>query len=136
MRRMRRRDFVRIGIAAAGVAAARGRLFASGPSGAPGAVVATAAGKVRGLLVDDVHAFKGVPYGASTAGTARFLPPRVVAPWTGVRDAFALGPRSPQGRATYVPEWQPLTGREAPSEDCLQLNVWTRSASTSAARPV
>jgi para-nitrobenzyl esterase len=86
--------------------------------------VTTTHGKVRGLLVDRVHAFKHVPYGASTAGARRFLPPIETQSWTGVRDAFEFGPRSPQARSTFVPEWMPLTGTEPMSEDCLHLNVW------------
>ena len=136
MRRMHRRHFVGIGAAAAAAAMfERVRLFGY-TDGTPGAIVETTAGKIRGLQLDRVHAFKGVPYGASTAGSRRFQPPLPAVPWTGVRDTFTLGPRSPQGRATYVPEWQPLTGTEPPSEECLHLNVWTPSASTGGARPV
>jgi len=92
----------------------------------PGATVATSAGKIRGLLLNNkVHAFKGVPYGESTAGARRFLPPVKVQPWTGVRDAFELGHRSPLVDSTLVPEWTPLNIREPMGEDCLNLNVWT-----------
>ena len=99
---------------------------AQAPKGTPGATVATSAGKIRGLLLDNkVHAFKGVPYGESTAGARRFLPPVKVQPWTGVRDAFALGHRSPLVDSTLVPEWTPLNIREPMGEDCLNLNVWT-----------
>jgi len=97
--------------------------------------VATRYGKVRGLLVNSVQAFKHVPYGANTAGARRFLPAAPPESWTGVRDAFEVGPRSPQARASYVPEWMPLTGTESMSEDCLHLNVWTPQASAGK-RPV
>jgi para-nitrobenzyl esterase len=124
--------------AAAGVAvlADPSLLLAQSSKPTPGASVQTSGGRVRGLLVDRVQTFKGVPYGASTAGARRFLPPLKVAPWTGVRDAFTYGSRSPQIQQPFVPEWQPLTGTEPMSEDCLHLNVWTPSTSSGAGRPV
>src|SRR5579863_92804 len=61
-----------------------------------GPTVETAAGKIRGVIQAGTHTFRGVPYGASTAGSNRFMPPREPEPWTGVRDAFQNGPTAPQ----------------------------------------
>ena len=105
------------------------------PKGSPGATAQTAAGKVRGLQIDKVQAFRGIPYGASTAGARRFQPPAKPEPWTGVRDAFELGLRSPLIDSVLVPEWDPLNRREPMGEDCLNLNVWTPGVAA-ARRPV
>ena len=90
----------------------------------------TAAGKVLGAVIDGVQAFKSVPYGASTGGANRFLPPKKPAPWLGVRDATAYISRAPQAglRAATRPELANFSGATdtaAETEDCLTLNVWT-----------
>src|SRR3954463_5153245 len=59
-------------------------------------VADTTAGKVRGVDVDGIKIFKGIPYGANTTGKNRFMPPQPVAKWTGVRDAFEYGASAPQ----------------------------------------
>ena len=93
-------------------------------------IVETASGKVRGRVHGGIHAFKGIPYGASTAGANRFQPPRPAAPWAGVRDALALGGRAPQwiSAPTRRPGMATLLGpvdTSPETEDCRSLHVWT-----------
>ena len=125
---MNRRTFLEMGVAG---------LFLQAGRPLPGAAVETASGRVRGLLQNGVQTFKGIPYGASTAGAARFLPPSKPQPWTAVRDAFEYGARAPQPFRPMVPEiGDALTGSGPMSEDCLHLNVWTGSVDGAARRPV
>ncbi len=134
-----RRSFIgSSSLAAASIlmAAPWARALAQPGKGPPGATVETTAGKVRGLLLDKVHAFKGVPYGASTDGARRFLPPLKPQPWTGARDAFELGLRAPQMDGGLVPEWGAMNRQEPMGEDCLCLNIWTPGVGGSAKRPV
>jgi len=137
---MDRRSFLGTGtIAAAGIFVDAGlvKAWAQAAKGTPAATVSTAAGKVRGLIsANKVQAFRGVPYGASTAGARRFLPPIKPQPWTGVFDAFELGHRSPLVDSVLVKEWEPLNLREPMGEDCLNLNVWTPGVGASGKRPV
>jgi para-nitrobenzyl esterase len=111
-----------------------GPVFAQGTPRTPGAIVQISSGRLRGYLEERVQTFKGVPYGASTAGAARFLPPSPPRAWTGVRDAFELGGRAPQFVGGEPAEMIPTDPREPQSEDCLALNVWTPS--TNGRRPV
>src|SRR6187431_3144134 len=94
---MRRRDFIGYGtLAGAGLLAGRvGDAFGQATR-TPGATVQTTGGRLRGFLDNGVQTFRGIPYGASTAGANRFMPPQKPQPWTGVRDAFQWGPRAPQ----------------------------------------
>ncbi|CAN5784170.1 carboxylesterase/lipase family protein [soil metagenome] len=92
-------------------------------------IVETASGRVAGITLGSVHVFKGIPYGASTAGANRFLPPRQPEPWTGVHQAVAYAGRSPQApAAAQRPElasvWGPVDTLPV-GEDCLTLHVWT-----------
>ncbi len=135
---MNRRMFLNstIGLAATGFA-----LRADTDAGAT-PIVATTNGRLRGRIADGLHIFKGVPYGAPTGGSNRFMPPQPPESWTGVRDAFEYGHYAPQShRQRGVKQLEYFGILRAPStvtpsEDCLYLNVWTKSVNDGAKRPV
>ena len=92
----------------------------------PGPIVETTTGRLRGLALNGALTFKGIRYGASTAGVNRFQPPVKPSSRTGVVDAFEYGPRAWQPSRPMIPEiGDALTGSGPMDEDCLRLNVWT-----------
>jgi para-nitrobenzyl esterase len=94
----------------------------------------TASGQVRGVVVDGIKVFKGIPYGAPTSGKNRFMPPVKPVAWTGMRDALAFGPNAPQ---TSDNSGTTAAGSPAQqSEDCLVLNVFTPGLNDGRKRPV
>ena len=104
------------------------------------AVAETTAGKVRGCIRNGIYCYKGIPYGADTGGSARFMPPSKPAPWANVRSSLYYGPVSPQeprgswaiDQYAFMFEWN--DGQ--PGEDCLRVNVWTPGINDNRKRPV
>ena len=103
-------------------------------------VAGTASGKVQGMNLGGINVFKGIPYGASTGGPNRFMPPKKPAAWTGTRDAFEFGQISPQVLADSRAQYTQLIDWDLQSanmgEDCLTLNIWTPGLRDEAKRPV
>jgi para-nitrobenzyl esterase len=107
------------------------------PLASPAAVVETTAGKVAGLVDGPVRIFKGIPYGASTGGANRFMPPRPPETWSRIREATRIGPRCPQPVTPgLMPEEAVDLDYGPQSEDCLYLNVWTATLDPAAKRAV
>jgi para-nitrobenzyl esterase len=135
---LNRRDFI---TQASLLAMASGTMLKSALAADPAFVFAeTSFGRVRGVDVAGVKTFKGIPYGASTSGRNRFMPPVDPAKWTGVRDALQYGPSAPQhdpdapGAAARLAV--ATDGLPAESEDCLVLNIWTPAVNDGQKRPV
>ncbi|XP_065211405.1 esterase E4-like [Planococcus citri] len=86
-------------------------------------IVSVKEGKVRGFKSKtaysgaEYYTFLGVPYGQSTAGSARFKDPVKVKPWTHILDATVE-----KGGCRQFAIWKQET---IGSEDCLYNNIYT-----------
>jgi para-nitrobenzyl esterase len=104
------------------------------------AVANTTYGQVRGFILNGIHTFLGIPYGADTSGENRFMPPKKPSPWTEVRPAIWWGNSAPQNMEkryadphySFSDHWN----YDDVSEDCLKLNVWTPKPGDGKKRPV
>src|SRR5580658_8300123 len=100
----------------------------------------TVHGRVQGIQSTGIKQFKGIPYGAPTGGSNRFMPPARPAAWSGVRECFGHGQVCPQVltdlRYDYgvMIHWDYQPG--GMGEDCLVLNVWTPGLEDGGKRPV
>ncbi len=92
--------------------------------------VRTSVGSISGETVGQGAVFKGIPFGASTGGAARWRPPQPVKPWKGVRPATAFGPICPQ------PIRDGKRADAMQSEDCLTVNVASAKLGKDARQPV
>ena len=132
---LERRTLLTIAGAAAAAALSGTVRAQSVPSGAP--VATTKNGKVRGATTDGINVFKGIRYGASTAGANRFRPPRPPEPWSDVRDALEYAPMSPQRVLTNLgPLFTSWRNETIYGEDCLGLNIFTPALRDGGNRPV
>ena len=132
-----RRDFVRAAAyLAAGAVVAPHLVFAQSGDD----IVETTHGRVHGVTIDGVKWFRGIPYGADTAGKNRFMPPKPAPNWSGVRECTDWGHVAPQrvdpnpSLYTNYVRWNNYRG--GMSEDCLVVNVWTPAVRDNGKRPV
>jgi para-nitrobenzyl esterase len=95
-----------------------------GTAYAGGMVVNTATGSVRGVEVQGVDSFKGIPFAAPPVGPLRWRAPQPAASWEGIRDASTYEHDCMQ--LPFPDDSAPLA--TTPAEDCLYLNVWRPQA--------
>src|SRR5690554_1949456 len=104
------------------------------------AVAETSYGKVKGFIIRGIYAYRGIPYGASTSGENRFMPPQKPEPWEGILPTVFYGNSAPQNvydrssesYSAFVDHWN----FDELSEDCLRLNVWSPEINDDKKRPV
>lgn len=91
-----------------------------------GPIAVTSYGKLQGRGEGGVNVWRGIPFAAPPVGELRFRAPQPPEAWSGIRDAFELGPVSHQPADTRGTRF----GGNTPihSEDCLYLNIWTPAA--------
>jgi para-nitrobenzyl esterase len=138
MKQINRRNFLRSSAIATASLASQCRKTAWAEPALPTPLATTTAGKVSGLLIDGVNAFRGIPYGADTAKT-RFKAPVPPAPWSHVMECARFTTMAPQLTAArsfsaLAPRYVRNYGEE--SEDCLRLNIWTAGLRDHRKRPV
>ncbi|RVX38542.1 para-nitrobenzyl esterase [Nonomuraea polychroma] len=80
------------------------------------ALVRTDKGVVKGEVLQDHRAFRGIPYAEPPVGELRWKAPRPARSWAGVRDATAPAAQCAQPATPYG-------GQASYGEDCLYLNV-------------
>ena len=78
--------------------------------------VETSGGTLRGMLQEGTRAWLGIPYAAQPVAALRWKPTRPAEPWSGVREAVAVGAQCPQSFG-----FSAGGGDEA----CLFLNIWS-----------
>lgn len=95
-------------------------------------IVKTHEGKVRGTFnhTSEVYSWLGVPFGADTSGSNRFLAPKPAHKYQGIRDATHYGKSCPQHGSPESTAAVGLFGlspkvfdQKTQSEDCLNVNI-------------
>jgi para-nitrobenzyl esterase len=156
MKSNRRKFFQTVGAGAAGLTVGAG-ILSSASCGSVGtkkekedeqvlfigdniAVADTKFGKVRGYVLRGIHYFLGIPYGADTSGSNRFMPPQAPKPWPDVFPAIWWGNTAPQNMenryankyASFRDHWN----YDDVSEDCLRINIFSPAINDGQKRPV
>lgn len=83
-------------------------------------LIQTAQGQAKGVTVNGVREYLGLPYAAAPVGALRWKAPAAAAAYSGVYDASHAGSECLQGTPAAI----------AGSEDCLYMNVYVPGPTT------
>lgn len=108
-------------------------LIATAHAAPRGTIVKLDDGTLEGAINSGIMSFKGVPYAAPPVGDLRWREPQPVIKWRDTKQALKLG-----NACIQKPGLSAENGGDpgSLSEDCLYLNVWTPTLSSSAKLPV
>ena len=119
-------------------------LAACGKKQAPHPIVAdeatkrsVASGEIIGYRAENgAHAWRGVPYAASTAGENRWRAPQPAPSWSDVREALEFSERCPQLTNAFSAGEGYDPGILIGSEDCLKLDIYAPADAAGKSLPV
>jgi hypothetical protein len=97
-------------------------------------------GEGRWICSQGIFTFKGIPYGDTTEGANRFIPPAKPKGWSGVRSSRQHGPVAPQGaRAGWANDEDAFMfswDDGIQGEDRLRINLWSPGVNDNKKHPV
>lgn len=107
----------------------------------PSQAIKVTGGEITGTLSSDkkVAIYKGIPYAAPPVGDLRWKAPQSVIPWSGVKQCTSFSANAMQGKQVPSYCWSQefiVDTSKGYSEDCLYLNIWTKTDAWKEKRPV
>lgn len=103
-------------------------------------VVPTDKGDIKGVHNSEsgIYVYKGIPFAKAPVGDLRWKPPQPVDEWDGTFDATEFGAICMQSKPVPFSMWTQefIAPAGNMSEDCLNLNIWTKEGSVDSNRPV
>lgn len=103
-------------------------------------VISTDKGEVQGVYNSEtgIYTYKGIPFAKAPVGDLRWHAPQPADNWLGTFDAAEFGAICMQGEPVPFSMWTQefIAPAGTMSEDCLNLNIWTKKGLVDANRPV
>lgn len=103
-------------------------------------IISTDKGEVEGTYNSEtgIYSYKGIPFAKAPEGDLRWKAPQPREEWEGTFDATEFGAICMQGEPVSFSMWTQefIAPAGNMSEDCLNLNIWTKEGTVDSNRPV